>query len=1047
MHNSISRKRAYRVLLIVVLLAVAVPHASLLAQEKGIAGVTKDTVRAERPRRWAVLIGVDDYMDDTGIGDLKYCGRDMKLLYEVLTGPCGGFSPKQMLLMTCDARDKKDRPTYTNFVRNVPRWLRDARPEDDVLIAFSGHGIERNGKAYLLPSDAVLDNLRLSAVSLSLLHEWTDACRAQRKVLIVDACHAGAGKAPSQMTEMFAEKFRQGKGYVRLASCGPEQKSNEDAELESTVGKGHGVFCYYLAQGLRGPADANKDGRIDADETYNYTYHKVREWARSKRVQQDPWREGKGQGAITLTYLLRELRECVLVVICNEARADIWVNGRRMGRTRGGGRPQEIKLTGAVSYVVSIEKTGFTPDRREFTPGDKDRLEHTVALKTVARGSDLALALDLLKENKPDVARAILQRIIARKQPDSPRAYLVLIGEDIKAGKLAQVETMAGRLRRQWPGVAEIKDADAVVWDAYQKRIGNAPATGATVPYQRRRIGVLNEFLKSNPDSGHKGEAELGIARARVGILKAYSEEIEGLAALVRNRCRRGDFQAANKLIADIESALDDLKKTDRIEPDKVMRDLPAGLKDEVRQAVKTSLEETLSAAEKAIRKATGQKDWDAAHAREKAIEQAVASAAKLGVPVPREWKRKLDDVRADLNKAEQADRPVLDVRSTPPGARVYVNGQDTGKTTPCVIPAARNTRYRVELKKASDRDRGGCYEDIERVVMTGKGGPSFVNETLRWSEMPAWAKGIISSRQQGAARKTGLGVAKALDLGNGVTMKLVLIPAGEFMMGSSLSAEDVHRRFPGGKKEWYEGEHPQHRVRITKPFYMGAHEVTLAQFRRFVTASGHTTGAEAGGGAYGWTGKKWEKRKEFNWRNPSFAQRDSHPVTCVSWNDATAFCGWLSRQTGQNVRLPTEAEWEYACRAGSRTAYPWGNEISPSHCNYADRNTSFSWRDKTADDGYAVTAPGGTYPANAFGLYDMIGNVWEWCADWYDSAYYGKSPSEDPGGPRSGEYRVLRGGSWGDRPVYGRSANRGGRQPGYTIDPFGFRVAASARP
>ena len=247
-----------------------------------------------------------------------------------------------------------------------------------------------------------------------------------------------------------------------------------------------------------------------------------------------------------------------------------------------------------------------------------------------------------------------------------------------------------------------------------------------------------------------------------------------------------------------------------------------------------------------------------------------------------------------------------------------------------------------------------------------------------------------------------------SLGLGGGVTMKLVLIPSGEFMMGSN----------KGGSSE-----KPVHRVKITKPFYMGLHEVTNAQYRRFKPS--HDSGKYKG----------------------HSLDDDRQPVVRVSWNDATAFCGWLGRQTGRKVRLPTEAQWEYACRAGSDTVHPWGNQISAAHCNYADRNTSFSWRDKTADDGHAVTAPVGSYQPNGFGLYDMIGNVWEWCADWYDKDYYKSSPTDDPTGPRSGKSRVLRGGSWSNAPVGGRSAGRDRNRPGSADNNDGFRVAASARP
>ena len=164
--------------------------------EKGIAGVTPAKVKAERGRRWAVLIGVNHYIDRTGIGDLKYCVQDMKLLGATLTSRAGGFERQNVLLMTDDAPEEIHRPTYSNIVAQVPAWLEQAGPADDVLIAFSGHGIYEYGRGYLLPSTARMTRLRLTAVSLDLVRQWLRDCKARGKVLILDCCHSGAGKAP-----------------------------------------------------------------------------------------------------------------------------------------------------------------------------------------------------------------------------------------------------------------------------------------------------------------------------------------------------------------------------------------------------------------------------------------------------------------------------------------------------------------------------------------------------------------------------------------------------------------------------------------------------------------------------------------------------------------------------------------------------------------------------------------------------------------------------------------------------------------------------------
>jgi formylglycine-generating enzyme required for sulfatase activity len=249
-----------------------------------------------------------------------------------------------------------------------------------------------------------------------------------------------------------------------------------------------------------------------------------------------------------------------------------------------------------------------------------------------------------------------------------------------------------------------------------------------------------------------------------------------------------------------------------------------------------------------------------------------------------------------------------------------------------------------------------------------------------------------------------------------------------------------------------FEEEHPQHRVRITKPFYLGAYHVTRGQFRQFVADAGYKTDAEIGKppGAWGWDPDKkdFDFNAKYSWRNVGFEQSDEHPVVNVSWNDAMAFCRWLSFKEGKTYRLPTEAEWEYACRAGTTTRYYSGDdpETLAKVGNVADATYRAKFPDEKhsikASDGYVFTAPVGKFKPNSFGLYDMHGNAWQWCADRYGAEYYAKSPADDPTGPDSGDRRVLRGGSWVNRPGSARSANRGRNSPYNRGYGAGFRVA-----
>lgn len=304
--------------------------------------------------------------------------------------------------------------------------------------------------------------------------------------------------------------------------------------------------------------------------------------------------------------------------------------------------------------------------------------------------------------------------------------------------------------------------------------------------------------------------------------------------------------------------------------------------------------------------------------------------------------------------------------------------------------------------------------------------------------------------------------VPQTKQLINSLGMKLVLIPPGEFMMGSRESSDELARAYAQYKMfdqydpepKWFDCEHPLHRVQITKPFYLAAHHATVGQFRRFVTDTGYVTDAEKATGPKGRKGAdgvdpatgKWI-HADYSWRNAGFEQTEEHPVANVSWNDAMAFCGWLSRKEGKTYRLPTEAEWEYACRAGTTTRYHCGDDLEglAQVANVADAavRNKFGWQQTIGgSDGFVFTSPVGSLRPNAFGLYDMHGNVWQWCMDWYDKNYYSRSPVEDPTGPDSGRTRVLRGGAWFDRPHLVRSASRIWGEPSYRDTNSGFRIA-----
>lgn len=249
----------------------------------------------------------------------------------------------------------------------------------------------------------------------------------------------------------------------------------------------------------------------------------------------------------------------------------------------------------------------------------------------------------------------------------------------------------------------------------------------------------------------------------------------------------------------------------------------------------------------------------------------------------------------------------------------------------------------------------------------------------------------IVRKESEELARNSEEASAESTEPGG----EMILIPAGEFIMGS-----------PDG--EGHDDEHPQHVVFVDS-FYMGKYEVTFEQYDFFCEKTGRS------------------KPRDRNWG------RGKRPVINVSWYDAAAFCDWLSDLSGDRYRLPTEAEWEYACRAGTTTQYSFGD---------GTRNLGlYAWHRGNAG---RQTHPVGTLLSNAWGLHDMHGNVWEWCSDWYGRNYYVSSPSRNPKGPTNGEYRyrVRRGGSWYYFGGSIRSADRDGATPDGTLHAMGFRLA-----
>jgi formylglycine-generating enzyme required for sulfatase activity len=311
---------------------------------------------------------------------------------------------------------------------------------------------------------------------------------------------------------------------------------------------------------------------------------------------------------------------------------------------------------------------------------------------------------------------------------------------------------------------------------------------------------------------------------------------------------------------------------------------------------------------------------------------------------------------------------------------------------------------------------------------------PTEVNESKKLNELPTPTTALSPTPSPTVAvsptPQLGIGSTRT---SNSDGMILVYVPEGEFLMG--FTDDDP---LPGYAK-------PQHTVNLDS-FWIDKTEVTIGMFAKFVEETGYKTDAEKKSYGFAWAGGGWNRANYINWQRPTGASSinglEDHPVTQVSWNDATAYCTWAGR------RLPTEAEWEKAARGTDGRTYPWGEqEATGALLNFADQNFSSSWSDSQIDDGYEYTAPVGGYPqgASPYTALDMAGNVWEWTNDWFGNSYYTKLPSDNPSGPASGTSRSIRGGGWGSRARSARAAGRNDYPPDSSSDDIGFRCAISS--
>ncbi|MCA1856281.1 bifunctional serine/threonine-protein kinase/formylglycine-generating enzyme family protein [Massilia oculi] len=341
---------------------------------------------------------------------------------------------------------------------------------------------------------------------------------------------------------------------------------------------------------------------------------------------------------------------------------------------------------------------------------------------------------------------------------------------------------------------------------------------------------------------------------------------------------------------------------------------------------------------------------------------------------------------------------------------------------------AARKEALRQQLLARREEEAAKArlaQEEAARKAEQARAAAAYLDEQKRTRELQAARSAAeLAQLLPGAASPVADGDGVLCDPlldGEGSGPSLVLIPTGRFQMGSHEHERKIAMA-AGSQQKWLERETPPHWVGIERPFALGRYPVTVGEWRVFAEATG------------------WEPTGEVDWRAPGFPQTDAHPVVGVTWHDAQRYLEWLSGATGKRYRLPSEAEWEYACRAGTRTAFSFGDSIGPHQANY---DAGFSYNGGPRGPSRRGTTPSGMFPPNPWGLYDMHGNVWEWVQDVVHESYQGApldGSAWDSGGDPA--RRILRGGCWLYNPRYLRSALRNGFSSVLSNDIVGFRVA-----
>jgi len=439
----------------------------------------------------------------------------------------------------------------------------------------------------------------------------------------------------------------------------------------------------------------------------------------------------------------------------------------------------------------------------------------------------------------------------------------------------------------------------------------------------------------------------------------------------------------------------------------------PGGLNDSQWQALCSGLAQDPAARPQSVAALLERLALPEAPARVEPVapEAHAADVAPAGPPVPD------PAVQQALEAAEQSRNAAVAAASQV-ARQLLREQQKRERAEEDVVRRARREALREQLAARRDEDAAKtrqAQDEAQRKAAQAKAAAAYLAEQERVRAQPAPEESLAAT----PIEPPTLLRDRFID-GAGEGPELVVLRAGRFQMGSPEHERKIAMA-SGAQQNWLARETPQHWVGIERPFAIGRYPVTVGDWRAFAEASG------------------WQPGGEVDWTAPGFAQGELHPVVGVSWNDAQQYVAWLSERTGQRYRLPSEAEWEYACRAGTRTAFSFGDAIDTGKANY---DGNFTWNGGPRGEYRRGTTPVDQFAPNPWGLHDMHGNVWEWVQDVMHENYDG-APLDGSAWEAGGERarRILRGGSWLYNPRYLRSALRNGFSAVMSNDIVGFRI------